>query len=72
MIRTIIIGQRPSVYFLARQFLKKGHHTTIIHPDQEGGSQLARKLAATVLIGDGSEPQVLEDAGIRRADASAF
>jgi trk system potassium uptake protein TrkA len=68
MIRTIIIGQRPSVYFLARQFLQKGHHTTIIHPEQEGGSLLAQKLGATVLIGDGSEPEVLEQAGIRRAD----
>lgn len=57
------------VYFLARQFISKGHHLSII--DEDGGEVLAmsKKLKAVMLCGDGTDPDVLEEAGARRADA---
>lgn len=65
----IIIGGGRAVYFLCRTFLSKGYTVTIVNRDREGCSWLARQLKATVVHGEGSDPQILEDAGAYTADA---
>jgi trk system potassium uptake protein TrkA len=66
--RVILVGEGKILYFLARQFASKGHSTTIVTGDHEQSSALSRRIKATVLHGDGSDPGILEEAGARRAD----
>ncbi len=67
--RIIIIGGSKTVYFLARQLTEHNHHVTIINRDEERSKHLARHLPQiTVILGDGSNIKILEEAGSRRAD----
>jgi len=69
--KVIIIGGGKVVYFLAKTFLSKGYEVTIINRDQDYCERLAKKLRATIINGDGSDPYFLEDAGALQADAVA-
>jgi len=66
--RVIMIGGSKTVYFLARQFVDRGDHVTIINRDKARASELALQTKATVVYGEGSDVQRLEEAGARRAD----
>jgi len=65
----LLIGQGKLLYFLCRTFVSKGYTPTIISRDRDECVELARKLNVTVVQGDGSDPEVLEDARVREADA---
>lgn len=65
----IIVGVFQTVYFLCRLFLSKGYKVTIINRDLEECERLAHNLKATVIHGDGSDPQILEEACAHTADA---
>ena len=67
--RVMLTGSGRSLYFLARYFLSKGCQVTLVDPDREECTQLARELKATVVHGDASYPQVLEEAGAFDMDA---
>lgn len=67
--KVLIVGGGKSVYFLCRAFLAKGHQVTLINRDQDECVRMARRLKATVVLGDGSAPAILEDAGVNGADA---
>jgi trk system potassium uptake protein TrkA len=69
--RVILIGGGETietVYFLARLFASRGYRITIINPFRAEAEMLSRRVKATVLVGDGSDPAVLGEAGARRAD----
>lgn len=66
--RVIIVGQDKPVYFLARQFSDKGYDIHIITPDRVAARDFSRQLKATVLVGDGTEMAMQEEAGARNAD----
>lgn len=67
--RVILVGEGKPLYFLARQFVAKGHQITIIDRDAGECESLARRLEKCVtVLGDGSDPGVLEDSGARQAD----
>ncbi len=61
--RVILIGGGKLVYFLAKDFLSKGHQLTIINHDPTEARNLSRHLKATVILGDGTNPQKLQEAG---------
>jgi len=65
----VIVGGGKRVYFLCRTFISKGHAVTVIDRETADCTRMARRLRATVVHGDGSDPAVLEDAGARGADA---
>lgn len=65
--RAIIVGGEKIAYFLARSFIDKGYHVTIIDRNEEECRNLSRSLKATVVLGEGSEPKILEEAGAARA-----
>ena len=67
--KIIVIGGARMVYFLCRAFISKGHAVALVNRDREECSQLARRLKATVVYGDGSDPQILAEAGAESADA---
>jgi trk system potassium uptake protein TrkA len=69
--RVIISGGGETietVYFLSRLFAERGHRVTILNPYADETQYLSRRVEATVILGDGSDPGALEEAGARRAD----
>ena len=66
--RLILIGTDKLTYFLGRRFASKGYFLTIITPNQESAVFLSRRLKATVIVGNGSDPAVLQEAGAYQAD----
>jgi len=70
-VRVILLGGGETVetiYFLARLFVRRGYDVTIVNPYAAEAEMLARRVKATVLLGDGSDPSILEEAGARQAD----
>ena len=57
------------IYFLSRALISKGHKVTVIDKSWEAGSILVKQLKINMVHGDGSDPEVLEDAGAFYADA---
>ena len=69
--RVILIGGGETIetiYFLSRLFARRGYRVTVVNPDPDEARMLSRQVKATVIVGDGSDPDVLEEAGARRAD----
>jgi trk system potassium uptake protein TrkA len=66
--KAIIVGVGKQLYFMAREFVSKGHSVVVICRDAHDAQWIVRRLKATVLHGDGSVPSVLEDAGAREAE----
>jgi trk system potassium uptake protein TrkA len=66
--KIILIGGGKTIYFLAKQFIVEGHSVTIINRDPGESQALSHELDATILLGDGSDPEILEQAGTGSAD----
>jgi trk system potassium uptake protein TrkA len=66
--RVILIGGSNTVYFLARQFARRRYHVTIINRDPGDCRDLATQTSATIVHGDGTDMNRLEEAGARMAD----
>ncbi len=67
--RILLVGSGRSAYFLARRFLDLGHQVTVVAAAAADARRLARSLeGATVVVGDGARPDVLDDAGALHAD----
>lgn len=66
--KAIICGSGRLLYFLGRTFLNKGYSVVLVVNNDEEAAYLARKLNATILCGDGSNPSVIEDAGANDVD----
>ncbi|MCF8027573.1 MAG: TrkA family potassium uptake protein [Desulfobacteraceae bacterium] len=67
--KVLIVGSGKTVYFLCKSFTAKGYEVVIINRDHQECVQLARQVSATVVCGDGSDANTLEDAGAMYADA---
>lgn len=67
--KVVIVGEGPTLYFVGKLFNAKGHTVTMIVNDPPEAILLARKLKATIIQGDGSDPNVLQDAEVSAADA---
>jgi trk system potassium uptake protein TrkA len=66
--RVILIGGSNTVYFLARQFARRHYNVTIINRDALDCRELATQTSATIVHGDGTDMNRLEEAGARMAD----
>lgn len=66
--RVIVIGGDKTVYFLARHFVQRKYHVTIINRDASSCRDLAHTTHATVVMGEGTDVTRLEEAGARQAD----
>ncbi|HCU38329.1 MAG TPA: potassium transporter TrkA [Armatimonadetes bacterium] len=64
----LVVGGGKLTYFVCRSFIAKGHGVTLVNRDRDECTMLARRLDATVVYGDGSDPNVLEGAGVEQAD----
>jgi trk system potassium uptake protein TrkA len=67
--KVLIVGGGKTLYFLCRSFTARGYEVVIINREREECVRLARQLPVTVVHGDGSDAEILEEAGARGADA---
>ncbi len=58
--RVILVGGGKTVFFLARRFLGKNFHVTVITREAAEAKRYARDLRAQVLLGDGTSPAASE------------
>jgi trk system potassium uptake protein len=65
----VIVGGGNIAFYLARHGIAKGHRVILILKDKEEAEAFTRKLDAAVSLGDGTNPWVLEEAEVERADA---
>ncbi|MCK9574053.1 MAG: NAD-binding protein, partial [Candidatus Omnitrophica bacterium] len=67
----VIVGAGKVGYFLAKRLNQNKHKVSIIEKDRIVCDELAKQLDVLVINGDGCEPDILEQAGITRADVLA-
>ncbi len=64
----IVVGAGEVGYHIAQRLSKEGHDVTVIEKSGEKESRLRAKLNAMVVRGNGANAEVLEKAGIGKAD----
>ncbi|MCG2713911.1 MAG: NAD-binding protein [Candidatus Omnitrophica bacterium] len=67
----IIIGAGKVGYFLAKRLCQGKHTVSIVDKDRVICEETAKELSILVINGDGCDPKILEEAGIKRADVLA-
>ncbi len=67
--KILIVGQGRLIYFLGQTFLAKNYQLTILNPDEAECRWLARRMKAIVVLGDGTDPRLLEEVGAETMDA---
>ena len=67
----IIVGAGKVGYYLAKRLVTGRHTVSIIEKDKALCEEIAKDIEAMVINGDGCDPDILEEAGIRRADVIA-
>lgn len=67
----VIIGGGCIGVFLAQRLKKEKHTVVIIEKDHERANEIAKEIDVMVISGDGCEPEILEQAGIERANVVA-
>lgn len=67
--KILIVGTGKQAYYLSREILAKGHSVVVVSEEVNDAHWLARRLKATVVCGSGSDPALLEDAGVHDVDA---
>lgn len=62
----LVVGTGNIIYFVARGLLSRGYRVTLICPDADECVRLSRRLSATVVCGDPTDPRVLDEAEAER------
>ncbi len=65
--KVILAGSGKILYYLARQFFRRGVDVRVVAPSEEEARELSRRFGASVLAGDATDPRVLYEAGAWRA-----
>ena len=66
--KVTIIGGKKVAYYLARSIINKGYKVVVINKDEQFCKDMARKLKALIINGDGSKLNVLEQAELMKDD----
>lgn len=69
--RVIVVGGGKVGSLLSKKLINAGHEVTIIEVDESKCRRLSEELDATVIKGDATNVEVLEEAGLEGADALA-
>ncbi|MDD5730635.1 MAG: NAD-binding protein [Candidatus Omnitrophica bacterium] len=67
----LIVGAGKIGYFLAKRLCQSRHTVSIVERDRVLCEEIAKELEALVINGDGCDPEILEEAGIKRAEVVA-
>jgi len=68
----ILIGCGGTGKALATHLIKEGHEVVIVEENPEHAKSLAETMDALIINGDGSNTEILKDAGLDKADAVAI
>lgn len=66
--RIIIIGDGKLAYFLGKKFVAEKHRVTMINAHPPADEKLSHQLKATVIVGDGTHPQILRETEAEKTD----
>lgn len=64
----MLAGTGKIVYHLAKHFIKMSNEVIIVTPSKDEAKELAAILHIPIFAGDATEPAVLDDAGVVKAD----
>lgn len=67
----VIIGGGSTGRALATHLIGEGNEIVIVESEEERAKSLAESMDALIIHGDGSDTEILKDAGVDRADAVA-
>jgi trk system potassium uptake protein TrkA len=67
----LIVGAGKVGYFLAKRLCQSNHTVSIVDKQKDICEEIAKELEILVINGDGCNPEILEEAGARRADVVA-
>jgi trk system potassium uptake protein TrkA len=67
----VVVGGGKVGYYLAKTLLAHGHEVTVIELVPELCERVAKEMGISVINGDGTDPTILADAGVHRADVIA-
>lgn len=67
----ILIGGGSTGRALATHLIGEGNEVVIVENDEERAKSLAESMDALIIHGDGSDSEILKDAGVDRAEAAA-
>ena len=67
----VIVGAGKVGYFLAKRLFLAKHTVSVVDKDKLVCEELAKQLEILVINGDGCDPRILEEAGVKRADVVA-
>lgn len=67
----LIVGGGSTGRALATHLIGEGHEVVVVEDDEERAKSLAESMDALIIHGDGSDPEILKDAGVDRTDAAA-
>lgn len=65
----VIIGAGKVGSHLAKILIEEGHDVVVVDKDGDRCHEIATRFDALTIRGDGTKPEVLEDAGVREADS---
>lgn len=69
--KTIVIGAGKIGYNLLKILTERGYDVTMIEKDKETCMKIAEDINTDIIWGDGTDPEVLKDAGIDKAEIIA-
>jgi trk system potassium uptake protein TrkA len=69
--RSIIVGGGKVGYYLFKTLHERGHSVVLIERDRDTCQRIAEDINADVMFGDGTDLDVLRDAGIEHTDIIA-
>ena len=64
----MVIGAGRVGIFIAQRLRKEQHAVILVEKDSKSAAEIATTIDALVICGDGCDPDVLEQAGVERAD----
>ncbi len=64
----IIVGVGNLGFFLARKLVQDKHRVVLIEEDKGRALEISHRLDALVVCADGTQPEILEEAGAEEAD----
>lgn len=69
--KVVIVGGGRTGFNLGRRLIANAHEVAIVEKDEERANELSKELDALVINDSGTNLQILEKAGIEKADALA-
>jgi trk system potassium uptake protein TrkA len=69
--KIVVVGAGKVGYYLAKRLYHGKHIVSIVEKDKQTCEDIAKELEVLVINGDGCDPAILEEAGVKHADVVA-